>query len=116
MAIMRGSMTRDTQREKTLAGFARWCFVHRRAVLAVWLIALIGFFAEPVLAAGQLGQTDRFLGNTVTGGEQPDHGVASGLFPLRRWLRHTPGHARKSCSSYSRTAVALGPPAWSSSR
>jgi RND superfamily putative drug exporter len=28
-----------------LAGFARWCFVHRRAVLAVWLIALIGFFA-----------------------------------------------------------------------
>jgi RND superfamily putative drug exporter len=28
-----------------LAGFSRWCFVHRRAVLAVWLIALIGFFA-----------------------------------------------------------------------
>jgi putative drug exporter of the RND superfamily len=28
-----------------LAGFARWCFVHRRTVLAVWLIALIGFFA-----------------------------------------------------------------------
>ena len=28
-----------------MAGFARWCFVHRRAVLAVWLIALIGFFA-----------------------------------------------------------------------
>ena len=27
-----------------MAGFARWCFVHRRAVLAVWLIALIGFF------------------------------------------------------------------------
>jgi putative drug exporter of the RND superfamily len=28
-----------------LAGFARWCFVHRKAVLAGWLIALIGFFA-----------------------------------------------------------------------
>ena len=28
-----------------MAGFARWCFVHRKAVLAVWLIALIGFFA-----------------------------------------------------------------------
>ena len=27
-----------------MANFARWCFVHRRAVLAVWVIALIGFF------------------------------------------------------------------------
>ena len=27
-----------------MATFARWCFVHRKAVLAVWLIALIGFF------------------------------------------------------------------------
>jgi RND superfamily putative drug exporter len=27
-----------------MAGFARWCFLHRWAVLAVWLIALIGFF------------------------------------------------------------------------
>ena len=27
-----------------MAGFARWCFVHRKAVLAVWLVALIGFF------------------------------------------------------------------------
>ena len=27
-----------------MASFARWCFLHRRAVLAVWLIALIGFF------------------------------------------------------------------------
>ncbi len=26
-----------------MAGFARWCFLHRRTVLAVWLIALIGF-------------------------------------------------------------------------
>ena len=28
-----------------MARFARWCFFHRRAVLAAWLIALIGFFA-----------------------------------------------------------------------
>lgn len=28
-----------------MAKFARWCFLHRRVVLAVWLIALIGFFA-----------------------------------------------------------------------
>src|SRR5580693_1934161 len=28
-----------------MAGFARWCFLHRKAVLAVWLIALIGFFS-----------------------------------------------------------------------
>ncbi len=27
-----------------MANFARWCFRHRRAVFAVWLIALIGFF------------------------------------------------------------------------
>ena len=28
-----------------MAGFARWCFIHRRAVLTIWLIALIGFLA-----------------------------------------------------------------------
>jgi putative drug exporter of the RND superfamily len=28
-----------------LAGFARWCFRHRRIVLAAWAVALIGFFA-----------------------------------------------------------------------
>ena len=28
-----------------MARFARWCFLHRRAVLAIWLIALIGFLA-----------------------------------------------------------------------
>ena len=27
-----------------MASFARWCFRHRRAVLAIWLIALIGSF------------------------------------------------------------------------
>jgi putative drug exporter of the RND superfamily len=33
-----------------LAGFARWCFHHRRAVLAAWAAALIGFFAVGRLA------------------------------------------------------------------
>ncbi len=28
-----------------MARFARWCFLHRRAVLALWLIALFGFLA-----------------------------------------------------------------------
>jgi RND superfamily putative drug exporter len=28
-----------------LAGFARWCFRHRKAVVALWVVALIGFFA-----------------------------------------------------------------------
>jgi hypothetical protein len=28
-----------------MTGFARWCFTHRRVVLAAWLVALIGFFA-----------------------------------------------------------------------
>jgi putative drug exporter of the RND superfamily len=33
-----------------MATFARWCFVHRKAVLAVWLIALVGFFGASQLA------------------------------------------------------------------
>ncbi len=37
-----------TPSDGTLAGFARWCFHHRRAVLAVWLIALIAEVAEIV--------------------------------------------------------------------
>ena len=28
-----------------MAGFARWCFSHRKTVLAVWLIALVAFIA-----------------------------------------------------------------------
>ncbi|HZR50542.1 MAG TPA: MMPL family transporter [Streptosporangiaceae bacterium] len=33
-----------------MASFARWCFIHRKAVLAGWLVALIGFFALGKLA------------------------------------------------------------------
>jgi RND superfamily putative drug exporter len=34
-----------TRRIKTVASFARWCFRHRKTVLAAWLIALIAFVA-----------------------------------------------------------------------
>jgi len=45
-----------------MARFARWCFVHRKAVLAVWLIALIGFFA-----AGQLAKATYTQNNSLPG-------------------------------------------------
>jgi len=45
-----------------MAGFARWCFVHRKAVLAVWLIALIGFFAVGRAVGSVYNQS-----NSVTG-------------------------------------------------
>lgn len=38
-----------------MAGLARWCFRHRRVVLALWLVALIGF-----------GAMDRAVGSTYT--------------------------------------------------
>src|SRR6516165_74422 len=38
-----GPVSETPREDKTLAGFARWCFLHRKTVLAVWLIALIGF-------------------------------------------------------------------------
>jgi RND superfamily putative drug exporter len=45
-----------------LAGFARWCFLHRSAVLVVWLIALFGFFA-----VGQLTGTTYTDNNSLPG-------------------------------------------------
>ena len=39
-----------SREDKTLAVFARWCFLHRRVVLAAWVIALIGFLAVGRLA------------------------------------------------------------------
>jgi RND superfamily putative drug exporter len=49
-----------------LASFARWCFVHRKAVLAVWLIALIGFFAVGQLAGATYSQNDSLPGTDST--------------------------------------------------
>jgi putative drug exporter of the RND superfamily len=45
-----------------LAGFARWCFVHRKAVLAGWLIALIGFFAVGQAVGSVYNQSDSLPG------------------------------------------------------
>jgi RND superfamily putative drug exporter len=49
-----------------LAGFARWCLHHRRAVLAVWLIALIGFFAAGRLAGSAYTNTFSLPGTDST--------------------------------------------------
>jgi RND superfamily putative drug exporter len=49
-----------------LAGFARWCFLHRRAVLALWLIALIGFFAVGRLTGSAYSQGDSLPGTDST--------------------------------------------------
>jgi putative drug exporter of the RND superfamily len=49
-----------------MAGFARWCFVHRKAVLAVWLIAVIGFFAIGRLAGSAYSENDALPGTDST--------------------------------------------------
>jgi RND superfamily putative drug exporter len=49
-----------------MAGFARWCFVHRKAVLAGWLIALIGFFAVGLLAGSAYTENDALPGTDST--------------------------------------------------
>jgi putative drug exporter of the RND superfamily len=49
-----------------LAGFARWCFLHRKAVLAVWLIALIDFFAVGQLAGASYTENDSLPGTDST--------------------------------------------------
>src|SRR5580700_5500571 len=49
-----------------MASFARWCFVHRKAVLAVWLIALIGFFAIGQLVKATYNNNDSLPGTDST--------------------------------------------------
>jgi RND superfamily putative drug exporter len=45
-----------------MTSFARWCFVHRRAVLAVWLIALIGFFGVSQLTGSAYSNSNSLPG------------------------------------------------------
>ena len=45
-----------------MASFARWCFVQRKAVLAGWLIALIGFFAVGQAVGSVYNQSDSLPG------------------------------------------------------
>ena len=49
-----------------MANFARWCFVHRKAVLAGWLIALIGFFAVGLKVAANYAENDSLPGTDST--------------------------------------------------
>jgi RND superfamily putative drug exporter len=49
-----------------MAGFARWCFVHRKAVLAGWLIALIGFFAIGQAVGSVYNQSESLPGTDST--------------------------------------------------
>ena len=49
-----------------MAKFARWCFVHRKAVLAGWLIALIGFFAVGLKVGANYAENDSLPGTDST--------------------------------------------------
>jgi RND superfamily putative drug exporter len=49
-----------------MAGFARWCFVHRKAVLAIWLIAVIGFFAIGRLTGSAYSENNALPGTDST--------------------------------------------------
>ena len=49
-----------------MAGFARWCFVHRKAVLAGWLIALVGFFAIGLKVGANYTENDSLPGTDST--------------------------------------------------
>jgi RND superfamily putative drug exporter len=49
-----------------LAGFARWCFLHRKVVLAAWLMALIGFFAVGQLVGASYSENDALPGTDST--------------------------------------------------
>jgi putative drug exporter of the RND superfamily len=53
-----------------MARFARWCFVHRKAVLAVWLIALIGFFAISKLTGSAYSNGNSLHGTDSTKAQQ----------------------------------------------
>jgi RND superfamily putative drug exporter len=53
-----------------MAGFARWCFVHRKTVLAVWLIALIGFFGISKLSGSAYSNGNSLPGTDSTKAQQ----------------------------------------------
>ncbi|MDR2985821.1 MAG: MMPL family transporter, partial [Nocardiopsaceae bacterium] len=62
-----------------MAGFARWCFVHRKAVLAVWLIALIGLFVIGQLVKASYNNNESVPGTDSTKAEQ----VLASHFPAQ---------------------------------
>jgi RND superfamily putative drug exporter len=53
-----------------MASFARWCFVHRKVVLAVWLIALIGSFGLGKLTGSAYSNGNSLPGTDSTKAQQ----------------------------------------------
>jgi len=53
-----------------MARFARWCFVHRKAVVAAWLIALIGLFAIGQAVKATYNNNESLPGTDSTTAEQ----------------------------------------------
>ncbi|MGH3299214.1 MAG: MMPL family transporter [Trebonia sp.] len=53
-----------------MARFARWCFVHRKVVLAAWLIALIGLFAIGQLVKATYNNNNSLPGTDSTKAQQ----------------------------------------------
>jgi RND superfamily putative drug exporter len=63
-------MTQTPRKDKAMARFARWCFVHRKAVVAAWLIALIGFFAIGQAVKAAYNNNESLPGTDSTTAEQ----------------------------------------------
>jgi RND superfamily putative drug exporter len=53
-----------------LASFARWCFRHRKAVLAIWLIALIGSFGISKLTGSAYSNSNSLSGTDSAKAQQ----------------------------------------------
>jgi RND superfamily putative drug exporter len=53
-----------------LASFARWCFRHRKAVLAIWLIALIGSFGISKLTGSAYSNSNSLPGTDSAKAQQ----------------------------------------------
>jgi RND superfamily putative drug exporter len=53
-----------------MAKFARWCVLHRRAVLAAWLLALVGFFGVSQLTGSAYSNSNSLSGTDSAKAEQ----------------------------------------------
>lgn len=62
-----------------MASFARWCFRHRKAVLAIWLIALIGSFGVSKLTGSAYSNSNSLSGTDSAKAQQ----VLAANFPAQ---------------------------------
>ena len=62
-----------------MASFARWCFRHRKAVLAIWLIALIGSFGVSKLTGSAYSNSNSLSGTDSAKAQQ----VLTASFPAQ---------------------------------